>query len=462
MPRYSVNPPLGLSHRGEISFGSPDGEGDPIADRVLLGKLNEAGSHRKVYIDLSRESVTAFFGKRGSGKSYSLGALAEGLCTREPSTSLGACSRRKAILLFDALNIFWTTANPLTTATDRDRFPRDVTRLRSWDIEPPELDAEVFVPAGYRSEGTPQSFVDFTLAEAELSSDDLHHLVDADPDSPMGALLVESWEKSAQSPTGRSFGEANKIIEADPDIARFYVDSTRRAVRQRLNSLMQSRIFDPQGTPLRRLLNPGRLSIIEMGDVDDRTRTVVVSALLRRIHRERQRTSGSERQLALNTRLAPEEVATLKDQVAKGIPPTFVMIDEAQNVFPSERTIKSSESVVRFVREGRNFGLSFALTTQQPSAVDNRILAQADTVICHQLTVQNDIARTRDNLKCAEPYEVKVGDRVLDLAAWLRSLGQGQAIVANTDVERVFAIEVRPRVSPHGGGGYVGAQGLPN
>jgi len=462
VPRYSVNPPIGLGNRGEITFGSPAGEDAQIADRVLLGKLNEAGPHRKVYIDLSRESVTAFFGKRGSGKSYSMGALAEGLCTKEPATSLGACSKRKAVLLLDALNIFWTTANPLTTATDRERFPSEFNRLRAWDIEPPELNVDVFVPAGHRSEGTPQSFVDFTLAESELSSDDLHHLMGVDPDSPMGALLVESWEKATQSPNGPSFGEASKLIEADPDIARFYVDGTRRAIRQRLNSLIQSRIFDPRGTPLRRLLNPGRLSIVELGDVEDRTRTVVVSALLRRIHRERQRTSGSERQLALNTRLSAAEVASLREHVAKGVPPTFVMIDEAQNVFPSERAIKSTESVVRFVREGRNFGLSFALTTQQPSAVDNRILAQADTVICHQLTVQNDIARTQDNLKCAEPYEVKVGDRVLDLAAWLRSLGQGQAIVANTDVERVFAIEVRPRVSPHGGVGYVTPEGPPS
>src|SRR5207253_10957946 len=141
------------------------------------------------------------------------------------------------------------------------------------------------------------------------------------------------------------------------------------------------------------------------------------------------RASDAEKQLALNTRLNQEEQGRLRSFLATSLPPTWVLVDEAQNILPGSRDVKSTDPVVRFVREGRNFGLSFALTTQQPSAVDQRILAQADTVICHKLTVAQDMARMRDNLKSAEPAEVRLGGEHLDLMGWLRSLERGKAIV---------------------------------
>lgn len=98
--------------------------------------------------------------------------------------------------------------------------------------------------------------------------------------------------------------------------------------------------------------------------------------------------------------------------------------------------------------------LSFAFTTQQPSAVDQRILAQADTIICHKLTVAGDLQKFRENLKCSEPADVKASGQQLDLAAWIRSLDRGHAIVSNTDSDRLFSVEFRPRVCPHGGTGF--------
>src|SRR5690606_19085164 len=91
---------------------------------------------------------------------------------------------------------------------------------------------------------------------------------------------------------------------------------------------------------------------------------------------------------------------------------------------------------------------------QQPSAVDQRVLSQVDTVICHQLTVEADISRMRSNMKSAEPKEVSTSGRQLDLGGWLRSLEPGQAMVTNADFERAFCIEIRPRVCPHAGSGF--------
>jgi len=39
----------------------------------------------------------------------------------------------------------------------------------------------------------------------------------------------------------------------------------------------------------------------------------------------------------------------------------------------------------------------------------------------------------------------------LSLASLLRSLDMGQAVVSSTEMERYFILDIRPRVSAHGG-----------
>ncbi len=453
MSKYNVSPPVRGASNEPIIFGVLE---DKPQDLVKLGRLNEQGSLRDVFMDVTTECVVAIFGKRGSGKSYTLGTLAEGLCTREKVTDLGRCSGQKAALLLDTLNVFWSTENPLTTAADVERFPAEINRLRAWGIKPPELNVRVWIPRGAREPHTPRSYLDFGIAPSSLSPEDLADLVEVDAQRDlMGQLLAEVRDKTAALNPRFSFEDLLELLETDAELEEYYAAATVRGARQRLRVLSQMPIFaSAEGTSLSELLRPGLLSILELGRLPNSLRAVITSVLLRQIQTQRSAAADAEKQLSLNSRLTGEERAAMHEFLKSAIPPSWVLVDEAQNILPSSRDVKSSDAVVRFVREGRNFGLSFALTTQQPSAVDQKILAQADTVICHKLTVAQDIARMRDNLKSAEPSEVKLGGLKLDLAAWLRDLSPGTALVTNTDYDRVFAIEIRPRVAPHGGTGF--------
>jgi uncharacterized protein len=451
VPRYLVVPPASGKSTEPLICGDVDGTG---TERILLGRLNEQGPLRPVYMDVTAESVVAIFGKRGSGKSYTLGVLAEGLCAGQGTTGIATNEGRRGILLLDTLNIFWSLENPLITEGDKQLFRGEVARLHSWNLSAPELNVTVWIPRGFRRNYTPEHYRNFGIAPSELSSDDLADLVEVDPQRDLiGQLLAEAREKSAQAHGAFSLEQLLNVIETDQELREYYAEGTLRGARQRVRALSRLDLFR-EGTPLGDLLKPGRLSVLELGEVPNSLRAVISAALLRRIHAERAQASDAEKQLALNTRLSEEERVRLSSFVSTAIPPCWVLVDEAQNILPGSREIKSTDAVVRFVREGRNFGLSFALTTQQPSAVDQRILAQADTVICHKLTVAQDIGRMKDNLKSAEPTEVKVAGSKLDLPAWLRSLEPGTAIVTNTEYERIFSLEVRPRVTPHGGTGF--------
>ena len=192
------------------------------------------------------------------------------------------------------------------------------------------------------------------------------------------------------------------------------------------------------------------MSVIVMNKMSDELRLVVVAAFLRRLIASRVRASEAEKQLTLAS-LTAQEQARLVATMQTAIPPTWVAIDEAQNILPSERATTATNVIVKYVREGRNYGLSFVVATQQPTAVDQRILAQVDTLIAHKLTVQSDIDYIRRNLKSNLPDEVKYGNSVLTLDSLLRGLDVGQALVSNTETDRAFILDVRPRVSVHGG-----------
>ncbi len=403
-------------------------------------------------MDVSAETVIAIFGKRGSGKSYTLGVIAESLCARDRDSAIGRSRGTKGAVLFDTLNIFWSLECPLD---ERAQFLEERRRLEAWGIKSVPLDIDVWIPAGFRRPHTPERYRELSIAPSELSDDDLADLLEVDAQRDLvGQLLTEARAKAAEHNRDWNFGELLRIIEADLEMHEYYSDATIRAARQRVRSFSRLPLFDT-GTALGELIVRGRLSVIELGEVPNSLRAVICAVLLRRIHSARAEAADAEKQLALNTRLTEHERSRLEEFVAKALPPCWVLIDEAQNILPASRDVKSSDAVVRFVREGRNFGLSFALTTQQPSAVDQRILAQADTIICHRLTVAQDIARMRDNLKSAEPMEVKLGGAKLDLAAWLRSLDPGCAIISNSEFDRAFSLEVRPRVTPHGGTGFI-------
>jgi DNA helicase HerA-like ATPase len=161
--------------------------------------------------------------------------------------------------------------------------------------------------------------------------------------------------------------------------------------------------------------------------------------------------SEKEKHLAIRADLSPEKRGQLDASLADAVPQTWVALDEAQNVLPSERRSAAGEMLIRFVREGRNYGLSFMVATQQPTALDGRLLAQVDTMIAHKLTVKSDIEYVRRNLKSNLPEEVIHASRRLEFDEVLRSLDVGQALVSNTEEQRAVLVDIRPRVSVHGG-----------
>ena len=97
-------------------------------------------------------------------------------------------------------------------------------------------------------------------------------------------------------------------------------------------------------------------------------------------------------------------------------------------------------------------GLSLIFATQQPSAVDTRLMSQVDLTLTHTLGFEVDIAAALQRMPTRTNVSYRIaGIELPSLSDAVRTLDAGDCIVADTSSRRVFAMRVRPRLTAHGG-----------
>ncbi len=440
---YKVHPAVGKGAKSIILGG--DGQ----KSKMFLGKLSEFGPTREVWLDLDREHVIAIVGKRGSGKTHTLGVLVEGLSRAAESSRLSTldAGRQHAVVIFDTLNLFQWVDLPLATAkgTDAQR-QRDL--LKRWKLEPQVIEPTFWHPLG--SEPATVKSNPFSINPADMDAQDWGRLLDVDILSePMGQLVGDicarvqprSPSRSNSTAKSHSVDDMLAVLRSDTTIQSDYAPETIRGVRQRLSTYARSALFDSKQPDWTSALKPGHVAVFLLGRVPEDLRSVLVFLVIRRLLETRSAASESTKH-AILTGAEPAE---------QQVPPTWLVIDEAQNILPSRNATAANNILTRFVREGRNFGLSLAVTTQQPSSIDARVMAQVDTLVAHTLTVRTDVNYVLSNLKSAEPESINVNSREITLSDSLRLLEPGQCMISSVESPRLVFCDIRPRLTLHGG-----------
>lgn len=462
MKRYGLFPEM--TAQGDWCVcGSDTGE---ASEWLYLGKLAEYGRRYGVKLDVTREKVIAIVGKRGQGKSYTLGSVIEGLCASERKSPISEITKQRGLLLFDTLNIFQWMNVPVLSAEDQSlEMGRQAAVLRSWELPSVPLDTDVWIPAGYRYRLSSPAFKDLYLNVQDFSLDEWSSLLDLDVVRDIkGQFFTETFQKVVYlgwtdlegnyhpPDQGYTIADLVNCIQNDEDCAlSIYRPDTRRAVLQQLRAYERHPMFAGTGTPLRQLITPGHASVVLLSNLPEDLRGVLVSVIVRRLLKERAEASETAKDLLINPNLTDEERKQKENLVASSVPKVWVVIDEAQNLVPSKGHTSATSSLIKLVKEGRNFGLSFVVTTQQPRSLDHNILSQVETFIVHKLVSQNDIDYILDNLKSPLPTEIKDDNESLSMVQLIRDVGVGQAVVSDTNTRRCFVLDVRPRVSAHGG-----------
>lgn len=436
---------------------------------IRLGSLAEATSGRTpvVWLGTAKEQVIGLFGKRGSGKSFTLGTIVEGLCVKAGPNSIVKGEQTRGVLLFDPLDIYWTTRFSVSSAKNAEA-DRHFLLAKAAQLDDLQFDVEAWVPgAATKSDADPTWFKVLTLPVRDLGLDEWSALLDVNVVSdPVGQALTDAINLVAES----GYTDANGVSHLpksqysledlsqslhSQEVVGAYHAETIRALRQRLSSLHRTGLFHEIGVRLEDMVQAGRLTVVLLGRLPTSYRAAIVAVLTRRLIISRSRVTFAEKRLALDPGLSENERVKLQVEVAKGVPKTIVALDEAQSFLAPQTSGAARDVFVQLVKEGRNIGLSAILATQQPSALDKRILSQIETFVAHQLVTEPDIDAVRGNLKSGVPEKIEFGSNELSFSDMMRMLDPGQCIISaadmNTTFRRCLAVLVRPRATVHGG-----------
>ena len=461
MLRYKVSPGL-RNEDGAICLGCGQPEVDSVT-YVNLGRLSEQGVRPKVVLGFGSEVVTGIFGQRGSGKSYTLGTIIEGLGAKDADANIGFNVNDRAVLLLDTLNIYQYTAVPVSKIADEPLRNALSSKIAGFGLKETEISVSTYYPEGRRQGFYTSRYKPFALDTSLMRPEDYAHIFEIDLfKDPTGHLLLAAVDAiKSTGYTYNSIAYAGKAEAGLSELLEYLSDETNtagnferttvRALRSRLQSLVRDKLFSSVPTSVSSIVRAGEVSILLLGQLTPPMRSLTATILVRQLFNLRSHASEANKTLKLDSTISDDGRAIALETIEASPPRTLLCIDEAQGYAPPSKTNPCTSVLIQYVKEGRNHGLSLMITSQQPSAIHPEILSQVDCMIAHRLTVKSDIDAVIRNAKGRSPEKMSSGTQTLSLYDLLRELAQGQAYISHGDTVRAFIAEIRPRITAHGG-----------
>ena len=372
----------------------------------------------EVYIDILRPHITLICGKRGYGKSYTMGVFLEEIAKLEKETrdNLG-------VIVIDTLGIFWTSIFP----------NNEKEKLKQWNITPQGTEIQLFVPKKQKEEYNQKGInaQGFSVNVSDLSPFHWCQLFNVKHTDPIGIAITRSVQEMQQKTKNYSINDLLKCIKQDKKTN----NEAKSAAENFLKMAESWEIFDQNGIPVTELISRGNITVLDVSCLPGSNLKSIITAIIgEKIFEERvkERKNYELRKMG-------------KETEKKGMPMVWMAIDEAQLFLPNDSNPPSKKVFINeWMRQGRQPGLSLIMATQRPSSLESEVMSHSDIVICHRLTAQEDIdalSRIRPTYMHGSIKEAikKIGDE------------KGVAFILDDTSESTHVIKIRPRLSWHGG-----------
>lgn len=423
-----------------IIFGRSE-ETSHSENLLYLGKILETATGANMldadaWLDTSFPHVVYITGTRGSGKSVDLGILVEGLAKLSAPSPVQRSVDPVATFLIDTQSQFWTLRYP----PRGDEGASQENELAKWRLKPGSLaDAAIFVPPGTSKFLGDE--IDLRLRPRDVLHEEWCALLGQEVYSPQGHLLGQVIEKLGDA--DYSLEDMLKLLR-EGRLASTVADSSRSVLVYRLGDYARTGLFHPDGIRIEELVLAGRCNIFMLRDLRDDDKALVTAILARQLFTIMGKYHQQRRVSGFFAKSRP-----LKEQLPSRV---WLLIDEAHVVCPNNGTSPARAALVEYVKRGRDAGLSLALATQQPSAVDDRVLSQVNISLSHRLTFQNDIVSAIARIPTKTLGSIRVGGTKLSsFDDILRLLDAGQCFVGDHSTSRTVLLQMRPRITAHAG-----------
>lgn len=292
-------------------------------------------------------------------------------------------------------------------------FLRELERIANGGGGADGMPSNDTMPRGpERKKGTtPAGMEDFeqaayNKANIDLGWDDLGSAADgaADDDTPLVA------PQRAGSNGNGSNGANGKAVSLDA------VSGAQKALKY-VERISRVDIWGHDDVPIKELLRPMNLSVLDLAGVDSWVTEFVVNKVLN---------------------------DTWGEATTNGLPrPVFFILEEAHNFVPGGQGARSQAAhiIKRIASEGRKFGLFLVLVTQRPYKIHGDTLSQCNSQIIMRLT------NPQDQLAIKQSSEgISEG-----LLADLPGLNVGEAVILGPIVRVPVMVRIGHRLSAQGG-----------
>lgn len=442
---FSIDDPLAkvnyVSKGQNIVIGRELKEGQ-YDNLIYVGKVSENCSGKSylssdVYLDTTFPHVIYITGTRGSGKSFDLGVILEGISKLKDESNVQNDVEPITSIVIDTQSQFWTLGYEPNGEIKENKA--QIEELNRWKIKPNSIEnLKVFVPP------SAEKFLGieevFTIKPSEVRAEEWCALFNQDLYGPQGYIISSTLEHFEGS--NFSLDDMINYISDDtqwPNIA----EASRNVLVYKLSDYRRSGIFNENGPSISELMTKDYCHLLMLRDLRNEDKSLITALIARYLF------------TAMGEMHTKKKVSTFfnKKYEGKDLPnKVWLVIDEAHVVAPSDSPSPARSALVEYVKRGRDAGLSLVMATQQPSAIDDKILSQVNLCINHRLTFQNDINSAVNRIPTKQVKKMRVaGEVYTDFSDMIRLLGPGNSFISDHGTSRAFMVQIRPRVSAHGG-----------
>ncbi len=393
----------------------------------------------KTYLDIVSPHCMLVVGKRGTGKSYTLGVIAEEFAKLKEEYS-----DKISLVLVDTMSVFHSLKKENTNDREKER-------MDNFDIEPESWSKDVRILV-------PQAAID----EASKDGRELHF--DQVLTLPLSRVEVHEWlelfDLDITGPTGTLLSQVISDLKNQGDfsfddvyekIDRTDADEERKEALKNLFKMIQELgLFSEKGMD-KDISEGGKITVLDISYLgrlgEYELRNLIVSIFAREQMAKR----------TLYTTVEMQSQADLIDsndtskEITEEYPIVYMLIDEAHLFLPRGGGTLSTDPLIDWIKLGRHPGLSLIMATQEPSALHKSAIRQSDLIIAHNLTSKDDL----EALRLAKQSYMKKG---LDEVVAEMEFKRGLAMIFDDKRRTLQLSMVRPRHTLHTG---VDASALP-
>lgn len=402
---------------------------------IYLGKGyvkmgNYSSLSNKIWLDVAGSHIILVSGKRGSGKSYSLGVIAE-----EISNLPEEVRENIAPLIFDTMGIFWTM---------KYKNEKDADLLDEWDLKAKNLPVKVWVPFGYFEEYEKKEIPAdrrFALAVSELEIEDWLSIFELDMISSVSVLMQKAISELKNEKDNFDIQDIIEEIQKNKESN----EKNKRSAVALFQAAESWKVFaekNQESTKVNELIDAGITNILDLSMYSSisvfNVRALIIGIISKKLFAQRMLSRKKEEIESIQHGIDSSH------EEEKESPLVWLFIDEAHEFLPMNEKTPASNSLIQLLREGRQPGISMVLATQQPGVIHRDVMTQSDIIISHKLTNKKDMEALNEIMQSYLTENIQKSMNNLPDE-------KGSAIILDDNSERLYPIKVRPRFTWHGG-----------